>query len=278
MLNTTSDSQPVTRYISVSGGRIAYDLQGSGPLLLLLPGMGEIRATYRLLAPKLLAAGFTVATADLRGHGASDADFPSYGDVDTASDITALLRQIGSPAVVVGNSMSAGSAVIAAAEHPELVQALVLLGPFVRNSQNTSGAKRLLFRAMMAGPWAPWAWNGFVPTLYKGHKPTDFDTYRSEMMEAMRRPGYNKAFRRTTATDHTPAEHALPDVVAPSLILMGTEDPDFTDPTAEAAWIGKALAGTVVMIDDAGHYPQSQQPQATADAVISFLQGVHRNA
>lgn len=233
--------------------------------------MGELRGTYRHLVPTLVEAGFRVATADLRGHGDSDVRFTSYGDAETASDIAALLRHLGSPAVVIGNSMSAASAVITAAEHPELIEALVLLGPFVRNPVNRSAAEQLLFRVMMAGPWARAIWNAYLPKLYSGHKPEDFAAYRKDLIAAMRRPGYTKAFRRTTGADHAQAEQALVSVQAPSLVVMGTKDPDFKDATAEAEWIGAQLGGDVVMIDDAGHYPQSQQPDVTAEAILGFL-------
>ena len=137
---------PVTKYLQrPTFGRVAYDLQGTGPLVLLVPGMGELRSTYRFLTPALVAAGYTVATTDLRGHGDSDASFPSYGDVDTAGDIVELLRELGAPAVVVGNSMAAGAAVIVAAEHPELVRGLILIGPFVRQPE-TNALQNLLFR------------------------------------------------------------------------------------------------------------------------------------
>jgi pimeloyl-ACP methyl ester carboxylesterase len=76
---------------------------------------------YRFLAPALRAAGYRVACTDLRGHGDSDARSPSYGDEETAGDVIALIGELGGPAVVVGNSMGAGSAVLAAARRPELV-------------------------------------------------------------------------------------------------------------------------------------------------------------
>lgn len=274
MAKTTSGAKRATRYLPVPGGRIGYDVQGQGPLLLLLPGMGEIRSSYRHLVPRLVDAGYRVATADLRGHGDSDMTFTSYGDAETASDIAALVRHIGSPAVVVGNSMAAASAVIVAAEHTELIGALVLLGPFVRNPVSSSTLEQLVLRAMMAGPWARIMWNAFVPTLYSGRKPEDFDAYRKAMSAAMKRPGYTKAFRLTTRADHGLAEQALTSVQAPSLVVMGEQDPDFKDPAAEASWIGATLSGTVAMITDAGHYPQSQRPAATADAITGFLQDV----
>jgi pimeloyl-ACP methyl ester carboxylesterase len=68
-------------------GRIAYDLVGEGPLVICAPGMGDIRQTFRYLVPALVAAGYRVATFDLRGHGDSDTTFTSYDDEAEASDI-----------------------------------------------------------------------------------------------------------------------------------------------------------------------------------------------
>ena len=99
-------------------GRIAYDVTGSGPLVVAVPGMGDLRSSYRHLAPALVAAGFRVATMDLRGHGDSDTTFAAYDDPAAASDVIALIEHLGGPALVIGNSMGAAAAVIAAAENP----------------------------------------------------------------------------------------------------------------------------------------------------------------
>jgi pimeloyl-ACP methyl ester carboxylesterase len=69
-----------------------------------LPGMGELRSSYRLMRPALTAAGFRVATMDLRGHGESDATFWRYDDVAAGEDVLALLSYLGEPAVLIGNS------------------------------------------------------------------------------------------------------------------------------------------------------------------------------
>jgi len=61
----------MTEFLDVPGGRIAYDVTGSGPLVVLPPGIGVRRQAYRFLAPVLAQAGYRVATADLRGHGES---------------------------------------------------------------------------------------------------------------------------------------------------------------------------------------------------------------
>ena len=266
-----------TGYLDRPGGRIGYDVTGAGPLVVLVPGMGDLRAAYRFLAPPLRAAGYRVACTDLRGHGDSDATFSSYGDEQTAGDVAALISELGGPAVVVGNSMAAGSAVIAAAQRPELISGLVLAGPFVRDPA-VSTARRLLLRAAMARPWARLAWKSYLPKLYAGERPADFGEYRDRVVASLGRPGYARAFSLTTRTSHAPAEALLAQVAVPVLVIMGEQDPDFGDPGGEAAWIAQALGGQVVMVPEAGHYPQSQRPGITTDAVLRFLVTVHSRA
>ncbi len=70
----------------------------------------------------------------------------------------------------------------------------------------------------------------------------------------------------------------LADVRAPALVVMGEQDPDFPDPRAEADWIAGALHAEVVMVPEAGHYPQSQRSDITSDAVVRFLQAVRGRA
>jgi pimeloyl-ACP methyl ester carboxylesterase len=262
-----------TRYLTRPEGRIGYDVAGDGPLVVLVPGMGDLRAAYRFLAPALRETGYRVACTDLRGHGDSDATFSSYGDEETAGDVVALIGELGGPAVIVGNSMAAGSAVLAAARQPDLVSGLVLVGPFVRNP--AAGAmRRVLLRVAMAPPWAAVSWKSYLPKLYAGQLPADFGEYRDQVVASLHKPGHSKAFSLTTRTSHAAAEARLAGVKAPVLVVMGEQDPDFPDPRAEADWIATALSGEVVMVPEAGHYPQSQRPDVTTGAVLRFLESV----
>jgi pimeloyl-ACP methyl ester carboxylesterase len=236
--------------------------------------MGDLRAAYRFLAPALVKEGYRVASTDLRGHGESDATFASYGDVETAGDVLALIEELGGPAVIVGNSMGAGAAALAAAQQPELVSGLVLLGPFVRNGE-ISAMQRVLLRISMAPMWAASAWKSYMPKLYAGQRPEDFEAYREQVVASLRRRGYAKAFSLTTRTDHSPVEARLAEVSAPALVVMGDQDPDFPDPRAEADWIAEALSAEVVMVPEAGHYPQSQRPEITTAAILGFLSMVN---
>lgn len=267
---TKQDEVPSTRTLSRPEGRVAYDVAGDGPLVVLVPGMGDLRSTYRFIAPALRAAGYRVAATDLRGHGDSDTTFMSYGDADTAGDVLALIEELGGPAVVVGNSMGAGTAAFAAAERPDVVSGVVLVGPFVRNP-DMNAFNRIMLRVAMAGAWAVPVWKSYAPRLYAGRRPADFDAYLAEVVGSMRRPGYAKAFSLTTRTDHAPVQARLGEVRAPTLVVMGEQDPDFPDPRAEADWIAEALHGSVVMVPDAGHYPQSQQPEIVTTAIVDFL-------
>ena len=60
----------------------------------------------------------------------------------------------------------------------------------------------------------------------------------------------------------------------PTLVVMGTTDPDWNDPRAEAEGVVAAMpegVGRVVMIEGAGHYPHAQYPDEVAAAILSFL-------
>lgn len=236
-----------TLMLAREGGRIAYDVRGSGPLVICAPGMGDIRQTFRYLVPALVDAGYRVATFDLRGHGESDTAFRSFDDEAEASDVLALAEHLGSPAVVVGNSMGSAAGVIAAAQRPELVTALVLVGPFVREPKMNPAMKVLMLVAT-ATPWAAPVWKSYLPNLYAGRKAADQAEFAARANAAMRRRGHASSFSKTTHTSHDPAEAVLSSVKAPVLVVMGELDPDFPNPAEEASWIAERLGGDVLMV------------------------------
>jgi pimeloyl-ACP methyl ester carboxylesterase len=114
-------------------------------------------------------------------------------------------------------------------------------------------------------------WKSYLPTLYAGRRPADFSAYRDQVVASLRRPGYAQAFSLTTRTSHALAEAQLATIKVPVLVVMGEQDPDFPDPAAEAGWIAQATHAQVVMVPEAGHYPQSQRPDITTAAVLRFL-------
>ena len=48
-----------TQFLMLAAGKIAYDDQGAGPLVVCVPGMGDSREQYRFLAQDLVAAGIS---------------------------------------------------------------------------------------------------------------------------------------------------------------------------------------------------------------------------
>jgi pimeloyl-ACP methyl ester carboxylesterase len=236
--------------------------------------MGDIRQTFRYVVPALVDAGYRVATFDIRGHGDSDTTFTSFDDDAEASDLIALIEHLGGPAAVVGVSMGAAAGVIAAAERPDLITGLALVSAFVRQPK-TSVFTRVLMRVATEPLWAAPMWKAYLPSLYAGTKPADQKEFAAQANAAMRRRGYATTFSKTSHSKHDPAERALPGVTAPTLVVMGELDPDFSTSTTEAAWIAEQLSATVVMVPDAGHYPQSQHPEIVGPAITAFLSTVH---
>ena len=276
-----------TEYVDVAGGRIAYDVDGQGPLVVLSPGMGDTRDTYRFLAPMIVAAGYRVARVDLRGHGQSSTGWGSYARADTAGDLLAVVRHLGGPAVVVGQSFSGGAATIAAATRPDLVTAIVEIDPFTRPPTfSVAGLLRnarhrravvLLGRLLLGGGVKTWL--KYLDVAYPGTKPADWDAYRAAVAANLREPGRLAAVRKMGSSKPTDAAAQLSHVRCPALVVMGRDDPDWPDPAAEAAAIVSLLPaglGRVAMIDGAGHYPHAQCPQAVADVLLPFLAEVKR--
>ncbi|MBP2436527.1 alpha/beta fold hydrolase [Microbacterium amylolyticum] len=251
-------------------GHIAVEVSGAGPLLLCIPGMGESRASFRHLVPGLVRAGYRVAVMDLRGHGESSATFTAYDDPAAASDALAIIDLLGGgPATIIGNSMGAAAAVLAAAQRPPMVERLVLIGPFVRDHGNA--ATRLLLRLLLMRPWGPTLWRAYYSSLFGQPRALDHAAHTARAIALLRRPGRWRAFQATTRTSHAPAEAALATVSADTLVIMGEKDRDFPDPAAEAEWVANALHGEHRMVVGAGHYPMGEQPQAVLDMILPFL-------
>lgn len=260
----------MTEYIEVPGGRIAYDVTGEGPLVILAPGMGDVRATFRLLAPKLVEAGYRVAALDLRGHGESSVPFDSYSITNGGNDLAALIRHLGGgPAVVLGNSFSSGTAAWVAATEPSLVSGIVLEAPFAR-TVSMNPVMRQLAKVILSSPAL---WGMYYKTLLKGPKPADFPAYLKALKANMRERGRLAAARSMGLDTKAEMEGVLTRVFQPALVIMGTKDPDFPDPKAEADIVAGELSGKteIVMIEGSGHYPHQEFPAETAAAVLAFL-------
>jgi pimeloyl-ACP methyl ester carboxylesterase len=269
---TSASATTTTQFLKLPDGQIAYDDSGgSGPLVICVPGLGDMRQQYRFFAPKLVAAGFRVVTMDLPGHGQSSVDWPAYSPALVGADIVAMVRHLGaSKAFIVGNSMAGGSAVWAAAEIPDRIAGIVLIDPFTRVIPTSSFLTAFLKVAAMR-PWGPSFWSMYYGSLYKSAPPADLDSYRAALVANLKEPGRIEATKALIFASQAPCEARIPDVHAPVLVVMGTRDSDFDDPAAEADWVATHLHGKKLMVDGAGHYPHVEYPEVVAPAVIDFV-------
>jgi len=271
----------MTEFLDVPGGRIACDVDGSGPLVVLSHGIGVRRQDYRFLAPALAQAGYRVASADLRGHGESSLGWASITRTDVAGDLLALIGHLGGPAVIVGHSLSGGAATIAAATRPEQVSGIVEINPFTRKPKPDLGGllrirryRRCAF--LLTGTQvfrSLGLWLRYLNLAYPA-KPADYAGYMAALAARLREPGRMAEFMKTFRSTPAGAGVQLPNVRCPALVIMGTLDPDFANARAEGEAIVAAMpagVGTGAMVDGAGHYPHAQSPEAVAELVIPFL-------
>jgi pimeloyl-ACP methyl ester carboxylesterase len=124
---------PRSRWANLDGPvhYVDYGGPGSGPLLVLVHGLGGSLASWADIAPELTRTNRVLAI-DLAGFGRTrgsglSASLPANRDL-----LHRFLVQVaGRPAVLVGHSMGGTIAATQAAQHPETVTGLVLISPVV---------------------------------------------------------------------------------------------------------------------------------------------------
>ncbi|MGA8115735.1 MAG: alpha/beta hydrolase [Actinocatenispora sp.] len=260
-----------TEFLQVDGGRIGYEVAGpaDGPLVVCAPAMGDIRQEYRLLAPLLVAAGYRVATMDIRGHGETSTGWDSYTHERVGADYLALVDHLGGPAVLIGTSYTPTSAGWAAAEAPGTIVGVVLISTW-STPQRPNAVMRLLSDLVTrrAGLWLM-----FYRTLY-ADRPADFAEYCARLKRNLAEPGRMAAVNAMGHCDNQPALRRFADVRCPALVVYGSKDPDFADPAAEARETMRLLSGTtptLLMVEGAKHHPHVEQPDLVAAAVLPLL-------
>jgi pimeloyl-ACP methyl ester carboxylesterase len=277
-MNATVANPGTTEYLSVTRtdgtvGRIAYDDQGTGPVVLLAPGMGTTRATFRHIAPVLLRAGYRVVTTDYRGLGESDTGWAEYSSAITADDLAALIRHLDAgPVLLYSNSYTSASSVVLASQHPELLRGAVLAGPFVRTLPAPNLMAKVLANLITKPMLTRMMWMSWYPHMFP-KRPADFDAMRAAVDANLREPGRAAVFAKMTASGHHRAEAALPQAKAagvPTLVLMGTADEDFPDATAEGRFVAESLNGRLELLEGYGHQPHEEAPELIAEFIAGF--------
>jgi len=252
-----------------NGVRLRYVELGdpAGPPVLLLHGFTDSSRVWTILAPQL--QHYRLIVPDQRGHGGSDAPACCYGMSQYADDARLLLDALGvSQAAVVGHSMGSLVAQLLAAEHPDRVTRIVLVGSTalvpVRRGEGLWNDIMAL-RAPIAGhaeflrAWGPRSSPTPVdPGLVLYYEPEIASTaphvWRSVIRELAELP---------------PARHAA-DVRAPVLILSGGRDTLF--PAEHHRALVAAYPGAEAHVfAELGHNLIIERPDEVGPVLVRFL-------
>ena len=105
----------------------SYSIEGKGPALFLIHGIGAARDAWRFVLPELIKK-FTVITYDLRGHGSSPKSKDDFNLEDLVEDLELLRHSTGfKSAFFAGHSLGGMIAPAYALKYPAHVKALGLL-------------------------------------------------------------------------------------------------------------------------------------------------------
>lgn len=127
-LKSVADPTPQLRFETIHGYRRAFRIAGSGPVLLLIHGIGDNSTTWQPIHSRL-ARRFTVIAPDLLGHGQSDKPRADYSVAAYANGMRDLLTVLDiEKATVIGHSLGGGVAMQFAYQFPQLVERLILVG------------------------------------------------------------------------------------------------------------------------------------------------------
>lgn len=253
---------------SRDGTRIAYDIEGSGPPVILVAGAMQFRGfdpTTVAMAGLLAARGFSVLNYDRRGRGES-MEAPSFTLADTIDDLRALSAVAGGPVALYGNS-SGGAIALAAAAAGLDVSALVLWEVPLREELGNDGADFLDgLRARIASGDA----DGTIAYFMKDMPPQWLEGARNgpgwPVMTSMG-PSLEADSESLAWTQSAPRAELWASIAAPTLALVGEQTLPIMPPAAEsiAANVPHARKET---LPAANH---SWDPEVMAARIAEFL-------
>jgi pimeloyl-ACP methyl ester carboxylesterase len=227
----------------------------------------------------LSSAGSRPAIAlDLPGTGFSDRPWPhDYTVGGAAADLLAYLeaRRLG-PAVLVGNSLGGAVCMVAAAARPDRVRALVLVDSASPQTRIPPGF--ILLRTPLVGELQLELLTRPVMEYTLRHRLyARADRVTEKTIDAWWRPitvpGTRRAALAAIRTTRRGYEGLARRIGVPTLVLWGREDRLL--PASEGLELAKAIADArLVVIPDAGHLPQEEQPEEFRRALAGFLAGL----
>lgn len=252
-------------------------LAGAGTgTLVFVHGYGCDQTMWRFVAPAFADSHRTVLY-DLTGMGGSDYaayDFDRYATLDGhAQDLVAVLTDLElTDAVVIGHSVGATIACLAALRAPERIKALALVAPspgFINDGAYKGGFERkdiVGLIDMMERNYLGWT-EQLTPVI-AGQSPDGAATGELTQSFCRTYPAIAKHFGRVTfLADH---RDDIARVTHPALVLQCSDDA--LAPMEVGAWLARHMAAAELrVIETTGHCPHMTEPEATTRELRGFL-------
>lgn len=255
----------------VDGVRINVLDEGTGPAIVFLHGLG---GCWRDWEPQVesLSDRYRVVVIEHRGHGRSERVPGPYSTDQFATDALAVCRDLGiDHAYVVGLSMGGMIAQKLALAAPDFVDALVLCDTFTRMGRG--GVEMLTAAADLVRAQGFGVLRDLMPADATGWSAVTMAerpwVARNNLREADGNDPDCWAWAVGALVDHDTSDE-VGKITAPSLVVWGAEDAGV--PVKLAQPLADALGGApVVVLDDAGHVCNLEQPEAFDRAITDFF-------
>ncbi len=254
---------------------VTFAGRGERPLVF-MHGFGCDQNVWRHVTPEF-GDDYRIVLFDHVGAGKSDLsqyDAGKYADLQGyADDLIALVRELGlHQPVVVGHSVSAMIAVLAAVREPALFSQLVLLGPspcYMNDGDYPGGFDRKDIDELLAAMDSNFfGWSSMITPVIMGNPGRP--ELAGELNENFCRtdPAIARQFARVTFLSDSRAE--LPKLTVPSLIVQCTSDA--LAPAGVGDYMHACMPGsTLSVLSATGHCPHMSEPSDTIAAIKAWL-------
>jgi pimeloyl-ACP methyl ester carboxylesterase len=252
---------PVERgFVESHGSRIAWKLYGEGSrIVLFIPTWNIVDSRVVAHQVAFLASRARVLTYDPRGAGLSDRPSTGYGFEEHSDDARAVLdANKVERASVVTASRGINSAVLLAARHPERVERLAVIAPYMQLDRPRPDEARRE-RDRNAAAWRS-DWPGFVRAFMERvcSEPNSRETI-DELVQIGLEASPEVLIQQERELDWELAPRLLGQLRCPTLIIHGTGDR--TTPSEMVHAVAAAIpAARLVLLDGAGHRPDIRDP------------------
>ena len=261
----------VLRHYRSGALELAYEREGSGPVVIFMHGIGGNRTNWDEQQTGLRDRYCTVAW-DARGYGNSDDPVDPLKFSDFADDLNALLDHLGvRTAHLVGLSMGGMIAQDFYGRFAHRVATLTLAGTS-RGFGAASEADRRDFLAPRLKPLqegqSPADLAPKMITVLAGSRATENVRHRLlDSVSAVRTGPYIQALKAVVTTDF---REILPEINVPTLVIVGTEDKVL--PVSDSQALADAIPGSeLTLIEQAGHLTNIEAPGLFNTLLGDFL-------